>query len=165
MHAGTTEGKVCAEGGSFPAKPHRQPHASAFLLGSPSGTNKSPPPPPLVFGVVFWGSGKLLNPKPSVFVFHNESFGCRLLCVALNCRTFWDISCLCYTQDMEVIMEKCEDQSGLFNPLEASFHFLTSKSLNRTTCTLLTEKQGFSLAFPPVSSVSTRFFRLLCCNK
>lgn len=52
-------------------------------------------------------------------------------------------------------MEKCGDQSGLFNPLEAHFHFLTSKSLNRTTCTLLTYKplRASRLLFQPVSSV------------
>lgn len=41
-------------------------------------------------------------------------------------------------------MEKCGDQSGLFDPRGARFHFLTSKSLNRTTCPLL----AYAPAFP-----------------
>lgn len=57
-------------------------------------------------------------------------------------------------------MEKCGDQSGLFNPLEAQFHFLTTKSLNRTTCTLLTYKppRASLLLFQPVSSVLSRLY-------
>lgn len=80
-------------------------------------------------------------------MFHDESFGRRLL----NCQTSLDISCLCYRQDKEAIMEKWGDQSGLFNPREAQFHFLTSKSLNRTTWTQtpnLEPTEGFSPAFP-----------------
>lgn len=89
--------------------------------------------------------------NPPCLCFMMKSF--RLPCVALNCQTSWDISCLCYRQDKEVIMEKCGDQSGLFNPLEAQFHFLTSKSLNRTTCPLLAYSPAFPAGEFQVSSV------------
>lgn len=90
-----------------------------------------------------------------------------LVAVSLYCQTFLDISCLCYRQDGEAIMEKCGDQLGLFNPLEAQFHFLTSNSLNRTTCTLLTYKllRASLLLFKPVILVSSRFSGLPGCIK
>lgn len=46
-------------------------------------------------------------------------FGCGLLSAAVKYQTSSDVSCLCYRQDKEVIMEKCALQNhlGLFNPL------------------------------------------------
>lgn len=107
--------------------------------------------------LVFSGStNKFLTLKSTAAVFELKPFGCRLLSAAVKTQAPSDISCLCYRQDKEVIMEKCA--------LQITWGFLThrklcsissdiqiSKSYHMYSCTIQTTK-GYSHTSPATAN-------------